>query len=100
MATGSWFSKRQSRAEGIIKPYFSPWRGADATAGSQPTRLALTDTLGCLIRSVHGTFPEYHTSADNPDSVKPEALDQSYAVVATLFDLLDANRTYVRTDMR
>jgi aminopeptidase-like protein len=56
--------------------------------------------VGCLMRSVHGTFPEYHTSADNPDFVKPEALDQSYAVVATLLDLLDANRTYVRTDGR
>ena len=56
--------------------------------------------MGCLMRSVHGTFPEYHTSADNPDFVKPEALDQSYEVVATLLDLLDANRTYARTDGR
>jgi aminopeptidase-like protein len=56
--------------------------------------------MGCLMRSVHGTFPEYHTSADNPDFVKPEALDQSYGVVATLLDLLDANRTYARTDGR
>ena len=56
--------------------------------------------VGCLMRSVHGTFPEYHTSADNPDFVKLEALDQSYEVVATLLDLLDANRTYVRTDGR
>lgn len=56
--------------------------------------------VGCLMRSVHGTFPEYHTSADNPDFVKPEALDQSYAVTAALLDLLDANRTYVRIDGR
>ena len=56
--------------------------------------------MGCLMRSVHGTFPEYHTSADNPDFVKPEALDQSYEVVATLLDLLDANWMYVRTDGR
>lgn len=56
--------------------------------------------MGCLMRSVHGTFPEYHTSADNCDFVKPEALDQSYKVVATLLDLLDANWTYVRTDGR
>jgi aminopeptidase-like protein len=56
--------------------------------------------MGCLMRSVHGTFPEYHTSADNPDFVKPEALDQSYEVLATLLDLLDANWMYVRTDGR
>ena len=56
--------------------------------------------MGCLMRSVHGTFPEYHTSADNCDFVKPEALDQSYQVMATLLDLLDANWTYVRTDGR
>jgi aminopeptidase-like protein len=56
--------------------------------------------VGCLMRSVHGTFPQYHTSADNPDFVKLEALDQSYEVVATLLDLLDANWMYVRTDGR
>ena len=56
--------------------------------------------MGCLMRSVHGTFPEYHTSADNPGFVKSEALDQSYEVMATLLDLLDANRTYARTDGR
>jgi aminopeptidase-like protein len=56
--------------------------------------------MGCFMRSVHGTFPEYHTSADNPDFVKPEPLDQSYEVLATLLDLLDANWMYVRTDGR
>lgn len=56
--------------------------------------------VGCLMRGVHGTFPEYHTSADNLDFVKPEALEQSYAVIATVLDLLDRNRTYVRVDGR
>jgi aminopeptidase-like protein len=56
--------------------------------------------MGCLMRSVHGTFPQYHTSADNPGFVKFQALNQSYEVVATLLDLLDANRTYARTDGR
>jgi aminopeptidase-like protein len=52
------------------------------------------------MRAVHGTFPEYHTSADNLDFVKPEALDQSYAVLANLLDLLDGDCTYARTDGR
>jgi aminopeptidase-like protein len=56
--------------------------------------------VGCLMRSVHGTFPEYHTSADNLDFVRPEALEQSYAIVETLLDLLDGNKTYQRLDGR
>jgi aminopeptidase-like protein len=75
---------------------FSPY-GYDER---QLCSLAFDLPIGGLMRSVHGTFLVYHTSADNPDSVKPEALDQSHAVVASLLDLLDANRTYVRTDGR
>jgi aminopeptidase-like protein len=56
--------------------------------------------VGCLMRGVHGTFPEYHTSADNPDFVTPEALGQSYAVIEALLDLLDGDRTYRRVDGR
>ena len=61
--------------------------------------------MGCLMRGVHGTFPEYHTSADNPDFVNAEALDQSYAVMAAVLDLLDAtdvctNRRQRRTPTR
>jgi aminopeptidase-like protein len=56
--------------------------------------------FGCLMRSVHGTFPEYHTSADNLDFVKPEALGQSYEIIETILDLLDSNRTYQRVDGR
>ena len=56
--------------------------------------------VGCLMRGVHGTFPEYHTSADNPDFVTPAALGQSYAVIETLLDLLDGDRTYRRVDGR
>jgi aminopeptidase-like protein len=56
--------------------------------------------VGCLMRSVHGTFPEYHTSADNLDFVKPGALDRSYAILETLLDLLDKNCMYQRVDGR
>ena len=30
--------------------------------------------VGCLMRSVWGTFPEYHTSADNLEFIQPEKL--------------------------
>jgi aminopeptidase-like protein len=56
--------------------------------------------VGCLMRSVYGTFPEYHTSADDTNFVKPQALNQSYALVAELLDLLDNNRIYERVDGR
>jgi aminopeptidase-like protein len=56
--------------------------------------------MGCFMRSVHGTFPQYHTSADNPGFVKAQALNQSYEVLASLLDLLDANWMYARTDGR
>jgi aminopeptidase-like protein len=52
------------------------------------------------MRGVHGTFPEYHTSADNMDFVKPEALVRSYSTLAALLDLLDANCAYQRVDGR
>lgn len=56
--------------------------------------------VGCLMRSVHGTFPEYHTSADNLEFVKADALDQSYDLIGTVLDLLENNRTYARVDGR
>ena len=56
--------------------------------------------VGCLMRGVHGKFPEYHTSADNMDFVKVEALDRSYAIMETLLDVLDKNCTYQRVDGR
>ncbi len=56
--------------------------------------------VGCLMRGVHGTFPEYHTSADNLDFVRPEALEQSYRSLAKLLDVLDGERTYCRLDGR
>jgi aminopeptidase-like protein len=56
--------------------------------------------VGCLMRGVHGTFPEYHTSADNLEFVRPEALEQSYALIESILDLLDRNRTFERVDGR
>ncbi|MGY3451442.1 DUF4910 domain-containing protein [Bradyrhizobium sp. USDA 4353] len=56
--------------------------------------------VGCLMRGVHGTFPEYHTSADNLDFVKPHCLDQSYAVIADVLDLLERDGIYERVDGR
>jgi len=50
--------------------------------------------VGCLMRSVWGTFPEYHTSADNLDFIKPKQLANSLRVCATIVDILENNRRY------
>lgn len=50
--------------------------------------------VGCLMRTPHGEYPEYHSSADNLDFVKPESLAHSYTRCLELFDLLECNRTY------
>ncbi|MGH8542661.1 MAG: DUF4910 domain-containing protein [Gammaproteobacteria bacterium] len=51
--------------------------------------------VGCLMRSQHGQFPEYHTSADNLDFVRPQHLAQSYATCLSVFETLEHNKTYV-----
>ncbi len=50
--------------------------------------------VGCLMRSVWGTFPEYHTSADNLDFIRPEKLAGSLRVCAEIVDVLENNRCY------
>ncbi len=50
--------------------------------------------VGCLMRSVWGTFPEYHTSADNLDFLKAEALAESLKACAGIFDVLENDHTY------
>jgi aminopeptidase-like protein len=50
--------------------------------------------VGCLMRSVWGTFPEYHTSADNLDFIRPEQLAKSLRVCSGIFDVLENNRRY------
>ena len=37
--------------------------------------------VGCLMRSQHGNFPEYHTRADNLDFIQPQCLAGSYNTV-------------------
>jgi aminopeptidase-like protein len=45
--------------------------------------------VGLLLRSRFGLFPEYHTSADNMDFIKPEALEKSYKNTLQIIDILE-----------
>lgn len=51
--------------------------------------------VGCFMRTPNGRFPEYHTSADNLDFVKPDSLADSLEKCMKAFDLLEKNATYV-----
>lgn len=51
--------------------------------------------VGCLMRSPNGTFPEYHTSADNLDFIKPDCLSDSLAKAVEIMEVLDHNARYV-----
>lgn len=50
--------------------------------------------VGCLMRSVWGTFPEYHTSADNLEFIRPAQLAESLRVCTAVCDVLESNRRY------
>jgi len=50
--------------------------------------------VGCLMRSVWGTFPEYHTSADNLDFIHPEQLAKSLRACVAMVDVLENNGRY------
>ena len=56
--------------------------------------------VGCFMRSPNGTFPEYHTSADNLDFVTAEALEQSFRILVDVIDVLERNVVYDRVDGR
>jgi aminopeptidase-like protein len=51
--------------------------------------------VGCLMRSPHGSFPEYHTSADNLDLVRPQHLYESLNCYRQVVTALEQNRTLV-----
>jgi aminopeptidase-like protein len=51
--------------------------------------------VGSLMRSPHGTFPEYHTSADNLDFIKPEAMADTLAKAIETIEVLEHNAVYV-----
>ena len=50
--------------------------------------------VGCLMRSVWGTFPEYHSSADNLHFIHADQLAETWRVCLGIFDVLENNRTY------
>ena len=73
---------------------FSPY-GYDERQYSSP---GFNLAVGNLSRTPHGQFPEYHTSADNLDFVKPESLANSFSKLVEIINVIDHNRTYLNTN--
>ena len=51
--------------------------------------------VGSLTRTPHGRYPEYHTSADDLDLVRPDCLAESLSMYLDVVHALEANRRYV-----
>lgn len=50
--------------------------------------------VGCFMRTPFGEFPEYHTSADNLDFVKPDALADSFSKLKQVIYTVENNWSY------
>lgn len=51
--------------------------------------------VGCLMRTPHGRYSEYHTSADNLDLVQSEYLADSFAKYMAVLNVLENNKRYL-----
>lgn len=51
--------------------------------------------VGCLMRTPHEKYPEYHTSADNLDFIKPRFLNDSFSMYRSVLDILENNKKYL-----
>ncbi len=80
------------------KPYaiedFSPY-GYDERQYCSP---GFDLPVGRLGRTPFGKYPEYHTSADNLDFVKPETLADSFSVYLNTIEVLEHNKRYLNTN--
>jgi aminopeptidase-like protein len=76
------------------KPYqvveFSPLGSDERQYGSPGFNLP----VGSLMRSMYGTYPEYHTSLDNKAFISFEAMAESTEMYLGIMKTLESNRTY------
>jgi aminopeptidase-like protein len=69
---------------------FFPYGYDERQYNSPGFRLA----VGSLMRGRHGLFPQYHTSADDLDFVRPEYLAESLGVLRDVIDVLQGDEIY------
>ncbi len=54
--------------------------------------------VGCLQRTPHGQYPEYHTSADNFDFLRSEYIYDSFSKYLSVLNILENNKRYYNTN--
>lgn len=69
---------------------WEPWGGDERQFCSPGFNLP----VGCLMRTPHGAFAGYHTSADNLERISPDALAEAVELCLTTFDILETDRRY------
>jgi aminopeptidase-like protein len=69
---------------------FSPLGSDERQYGSPGFNLP----IGSLMRSMYGTYPEYHTSLDNKSFISFEAMAESVEMYLSVMKVLEHNRTY------
>lgn len=72
---------------------FSPY-GYDERQYSSP---GFDLPVGCLSRTPHGQFPQYHTSADDLDFITADALGDSFEKYLDVIHVIEGNRYYWNT---
>jgi aminopeptidase-like protein len=50
--------------------------------------------VGCFMRTPNGAYPEYHTSADNLDLMRPASLEDSLAKLKEVASIIDGDALY------
>jgi aminopeptidase-like protein len=70
---------------------FSPYGYDERQYGSPAFNLP----VGCLMRTPHGRFPEYHNSADNLDFVDAPSLADTFSRCMAIFHILENNKVYL-----
>jgi aminopeptidase-like protein len=80
---------RQTRPDAVVED-FVPWGGDERQFCSPGFDLP----VGALMRSAHGVFPEYHSSADDLQLVRAESLADSLAALLDIVGVLERNCFY------
>lgn len=79
------------KARGGQVEEFSPY-GYDERQFCSP---GINLPVGCLSRTPWGRFPEYHSSADNLDLVRADALEDLLQAFRAVFEILERDRAYL-----